>query len=103
MRRPPSDVTISSALILMRWTLLGRLARGSGRSLSSGRGRVSTGPCHAGRGRGMIGRGPGPIRSGHEGDGALMADETLLLLLDEVRGKTLAVLDGLTAEQARWA
>jgi hypothetical protein len=32
-----------------------------------------------------------------------MADESLLLLLDEVRGKTLRVLDGLSADQARWA
>jgi hypothetical protein len=31
------------------------------------------------------------------------ADPTLLLLLDEVRRKTLGRLEGLTAEQARWA
>ena len=32
-----------------------------------------------------------------------MADETLLLLLKDVRGKTLRILDGVTDEQARWA
>ncbi|MBX6311429.1 MAG: DinB family protein [Isosphaeraceae bacterium] len=32
-----------------------------------------------------------------------MSDPTLLILLDEVRGKTLRVLDGLTDAQARWA
>jgi len=32
-----------------------------------------------------------------------MADQTLLTLLDEVRGKTLQVLEGLSPEQARWA
>jgi hypothetical protein len=32
-----------------------------------------------------------------------MPDETLLVLLDEVRGKTLRFLQGVTAEQARWA
>ena len=31
-----------------------------------------------------------------------MPDETLLVLLDEVRGKTLRFLRGLTDEQARW-
>ena len=31
------------------------------------------------------------------------ADPTLLLLLDEVRRKTLSELDGLSDEQARWA
>lgn len=32
-----------------------------------------------------------------------MADATLLLLLDEIRGKTLKVLDGLDDVHARWA
>jgi len=32
-----------------------------------------------------------------------MADQTLLMLLDEVRGKTLRVLEGLTEDQAHWA
>jgi L-seryl-tRNA(Ser) seleniumtransferase len=32
-----------------------------------------------------------------------MPDETLLVLLDEVRGRTLRFLQGVTAEQARWA
>jgi hypothetical protein len=32
-----------------------------------------------------------------------MPDETLLALLDEVRGRTLRFLQGVTAEQARWA
>ena len=32
-----------------------------------------------------------------------MPDETLLLLLDEVRHRTLKLLDGLTDAQARWA
>lgn len=32
-----------------------------------------------------------------------MADETLLLLAKEIRGKTLKLLDGLTDEQARFA
>jgi hypothetical protein len=32
-----------------------------------------------------------------------MPDESLLVLLDEVRGKTLRFLQGLTDEQARWA
>ncbi len=32
-----------------------------------------------------------------------MSDQTLLTLLDDVRGKTLTVLDGLDATQARWA
>jgi hypothetical protein len=32
-----------------------------------------------------------------------MADETLVLLLDEVRGKTLQVLEGVSATEARWA
>src|SRR5579859_5020597 len=32
-----------------------------------------------------------------------MADQTLLTLLDEVRGKMLEVLQGVSAEQARWA
>ncbi len=31
------------------------------------------------------------------------ADPTLLLLLDEVRRKTLSLLEGVTDEQARWA
>jgi hypothetical protein len=31
-----------------------------------------------------------------------MPDQTLLLLLDEVRGKTLRILDAVPAEQARW-
>jgi hypothetical protein len=32
-----------------------------------------------------------------------MPDETLLVLLDEVRGKTLRFLQGVTDEQARWS
>ncbi len=32
-----------------------------------------------------------------------MADSTLLLLLDEVRGKTIRVVEGVTHEEARWA
>ncbi len=32
-----------------------------------------------------------------------MADASLILVLDEVRRKTLALLDGVTDEQARWA
>jgi DinB superfamily len=32
-----------------------------------------------------------------------MADETLLVLLDEVRGKTLRYLRGVNEEQARWS
>jgi hypothetical protein len=32
-----------------------------------------------------------------------MADETLLMLFDEVRGKTLRLLEGVTENQARWA
>jgi hypothetical protein len=32
-----------------------------------------------------------------------MRDESLTLLLDEVRGKTLRLLDSVTEEQARWA
>jgi hypothetical protein len=32
-----------------------------------------------------------------------MADETLLLLLKDVRGKTLRILDGVSEEQARFA
>jgi hypothetical protein len=32
-----------------------------------------------------------------------MADETLVMLLDEIRGKTLQVLEGVTAAEARWA
>lgn len=31
-----------------------------------------------------------------------MADESLILLAKEVRGKTLRILDGVTEEQARW-
>ena len=33
----------------------------------------------------------------------MVADVTLVLLLDEVRGKTLAILEGLSQAQARWA
>ncbi len=32
-----------------------------------------------------------------------MADQTLLMLFDEVRGKTLRLLEGVTNAQARWA
>ena len=32
-----------------------------------------------------------------------MADQTLLVLLDEVRGKTLRFLQGITEEQAHWS
>jgi hypothetical protein len=32
-----------------------------------------------------------------------MPDQTLLVLLDEVRGKTLQVLEGVSPEHARWA
>ena len=32
-----------------------------------------------------------------------MADQTLLVLLDEVRGKTLRFLQGITDEQSRWS
>jgi hypothetical protein len=32
-----------------------------------------------------------------------MADQSLLMLLDEVRGKTLQVLEGVSADEARWA
>jgi DinB superfamily len=32
-----------------------------------------------------------------------MADKTLIALLDEVRGKTLRMLDGVSAEHAAWA
>ena len=31
-----------------------------------------------------------------------MADQTLLMLFDEVRGKTLRLLEGVTESQARW-
>ena len=43
------------------------------------------------------------IKNGVDSGDATVADTSLLLLLDEVRGKTLRVLKAVPSESTRWA